>query len=95
VSHYNNKQFSDGLLSYNKASPSYSLTMQLTLYEYHVDRKQAQREVWDLTDTLRFHTLSDTERALIHHYRAFGSMVTDVVVLQFCEALKTLEIRST
>jgi hypothetical protein len=68
VSHYNNnnnnnKQVSDGLLSYDKAPPSYSLTVQLFLYEYDVDRKQAQREVWVLTNTLRFRTLGDTERA--------------------------------
>lgn len=45
MSHYNNKQVSDSLLSYDKAPPSHSLTVQLTLYEYDVDRKQAQREV--------------------------------------------------
>ena len=94
MSHYNSKQVSYGPLSCNKAPPSHSLTVQLTLYEYDVDRKQAQREVWDLTNTLRFWTLGDTERALIHQYWASGSTVTDAAVLQFCKALKTLGIRS-
>ncbi|KAI1523217.1 F-box-like domain containing protein, partial [Pyrenophora tritici-repentis] len=90
TSHYNNKQISDGLLPYTEWVALSKNEKEAFYREYEVDRKQAQKEVRDITNTLRFWTPSATEWALVHPHRAFGSTAADAAVEQFCKALETL-----
>ncbi|PVH90586.1 hypothetical protein DM02DRAFT_620946 [Periconia macrospinosa] len=90
TSHYNDNQASDGLLPYTEWVALPKKHKEALYHEYEADRKQAQKEVRDITNTLRFRTLGAAKPVLIHPYKAFGSTTADVAVEQFCKALETL-----
>ncbi|KAF2023770.1 hypothetical protein EK21DRAFT_118432 [Setomelanomma holmii] len=90
VNHYNNKQVSDGLLPYSEWVALSEKQKEALYHEYEADRKQAQKEVRDITNTLRFQTLSATKSAPVHPDRAIGCMGIDDAAVQFCKALGTL-----
>lgn len=88
TSYYDNEQASNGLLSYTEWVALPKELKEILYHAYETDREQAQIEVRDTTDTLRFRTWSAARSALVHPDRVFRS--TGVAVGQFCEALEAL-----
>ncbi|KAF2850621.1 hypothetical protein T440DRAFT_468206 [Plenodomus tracheiphilus IPT5] len=90
TSYYNNNQASDGLLPYTEWVALSEEQKEALYHEYEADRKHAQKEVRDLTSTLRFRTPGAAMSTLVHPSRAVGSMAADAAVEQLCKALETL-----
>ncbi|KAF2006572.1 hypothetical protein P154DRAFT_517627 [Amniculicola lignicola CBS 123094] len=90
ASHYNNKGASNGLLSYTEWVALPKEQKEALYHEYEADRKQAQTEVRDITNKLRFQTLGAAKPVLVHPYRTSCLTTADTAVEQFCKALETL-----
>jgi hypothetical protein len=90
ASYYDNKQISNGLLPYTGWIALSRNEKEALYHEYEADRRQAQKEVREIMNTLRFRTPCATEWPLVHPHRAFGSTPADAAVQQFCKAVETL-----
>ncbi|CAN9188042.1 unnamed protein product [Alternaria alternata] len=90
TSYYDNEHASNGLLPYTEWVALPKEQKKMLYQEYEADREQAQMEVRDITNTLRFRTSSAAKSTMVHPDRAIRSTGVNPAVGQFCKALETL-----
>ncbi|KAK7177733.1 hypothetical protein PSPO01_16218 [Paraphaeosphaeria sporulosa] len=91
ASYCDNVQTGDGLLPYTEWIALSKEQKEALYHEYEADRKQAQKELRDITTALRFRIIGAIKAPLIHPHRAFSfTAVADGAVEQFHKALEAL-----
>jgi hypothetical protein len=73
AAYYKNKELSNQLMPYAEWIALSEEQRETLWHEYNADRKQQQKEIRDITDTLRFRTLSVTDNKFYNLYANYKS----------------------